>query len=126
MVINGRTDAFAALAGGAAVDEAIRRARAYLSAGADCAFVPFVTDREIIARLAREIPGPLNVLAVPASPPIPELQRLGVRRVSAGSGPARAAYAAARRVATELFTTGTYESLRDAIGYADMQRLFGR
>lgn len=126
LVINGRTDAFAVrgLAPGARADEAIRRANAYLAAGADCAFVPFVTDAQVIGRLAREIRGPLNVLGVPGSPPIAELERLGVRRVSVGSGPARAAYAAARRVARELLASGTYESLRDAIPFAEMQQLF--
>jgi 2-methylisocitrate lyase-like PEP mutase family enzyme len=126
LVINGRTDAFAArgLAAEARIAEAIRRANAYLAAGADCAFLPFVTDPRVIARLAREVRGPINVLAVPAAPPLAELERLGVRRVSAGSGPARAAYAAARRVARELLTSGTYESLADAIPYAEMQKLF--
>jgi 2-methylisocitrate lyase-like PEP mutase family enzyme len=127
LVINGRTDAFAAraLATDARVEEAIRRGNAYLEAGADCAFVPFVTKPEIIARLVREIRGPVNILGVPASPPIPELEKMGVRRVSAGSGPARAAYATAGRVARELLTSGTYDSLRDAIQYAEMQKLFG-
>lgn len=126
LVINGRTDAFAVrgLAPGARADEAIRRANAYLAAGADCAFVPFVTDAQVIGRLAREIRGPLNVLGVPGSPPVAELERLGVRRVSVGSGPARAAYAAARRVARELLASGTFESLRDAVPYAEMQQLF--
>src|SRR5213595_1817972 len=58
LVINARTDWFPK----AGIEEAIRRANAYLAAGADCAFVPFVADREAIARLAREIRGPLNVL----------------------------------------------------------------
>jgi len=98
-VINGRTDAFAArkLAPAARVEDAIRRANAYLAAGADCAFVPFVTQPEDIARLAREIRGPINILAKPGSPPLSELERLGVRRVSVGSAIALAAYGRARR-----------------------------
>ncbi|MGZ6125285.1 MAG: isocitrate lyase/PEP mutase family protein, partial [Myxococcales bacterium] len=70
LVLNARTDAFAApaLAGEARTAEAIRRGNAFLAAGADCVFVPFVSDREVIARLAKEIRGPLNVLAGPASP----------------------------------------------------------
>lgn len=128
LVINARTDA-AALAGGPAeerIGEAVRRANAYLAAGADCAFVPFVSARDEIARLAREIRGPLNVLGTPASPPIAELARLGVRRVSVGSGLARAAYGHARRAALELVRAGTYQALGEgAIPYAEMQRLFG-
>jgi 2-methylisocitrate lyase-like PEP mutase family enzyme len=126
LVINGRTDAFNApgVAAADAPDEAIRRANAYLAAGADCAFVPFVRDRDVIARLAREIRGPLNVLGVPGAPPIAELERLGVRRVSVGSGPARAAYGLARRIAKELREAGTYEAMgAGAISYAEMQDL---
>jgi 2-methylisocitrate lyase-like PEP mutase family enzyme len=127
IVINGRTDAFAAK-GIAAADrerEAIRRANAYLAAGAACAFVPFVSDREIIARLVRDIRGPVNVLGTPLAPPIAELERLGVRRVSVGSGPARAAYGHLRRVAAELKEKGTYAAMAEtAVSYAEMQTLF--
>ena len=129
LVINGRTDAFAATAMPKAERpaEAIRRANAYLAAGADCAFVPFVADADMIGRLAREIRGPLNVLGVPGSPPVAELERLGVRRMSVGSGVARAAYGQARRVARELLEKGTYESIAQAaVSYAELQELLGR
>jgi 2-methylisocitrate lyase-like PEP mutase family enzyme len=128
VVINARTDAFASrgIAKADRAAEAIRRANAYLAAGADCAFVPFVSDREILARLVREIRGPINVLGTPAAPPVPELEKMGVRRVSVGSGPARAAYGHLRRVAAELKDKGTYATMADgAVSYADMQSLFG-
>ena len=127
IVINARTDAFAMrdLTGDRRIAEAVRRANAYLDAGGDCAFVPFVTDREVLARLVREIRGPLNVLAGTGAPPIPELERMGVRRVSVGGGLARAAYGRARRVALELKERGTYEALADAVTYAEMQKLLG-
>jgi len=127
LVVNARTDAAAAaeLPPEERLAEAVRRANAYLAAGADCAFVPFVTERDAIARLAREVRGPLNVLGTPASPSLEELARLGVRRVSFGSGIARAAYGRARRIARELSSTGTYAALaEDAIAYDEMQLLF--
>jgi 2-methylisocitrate lyase-like PEP mutase family enzyme len=126
LFLNGRTDAFGApgLAPADRLAEAVRRANAYLDAGADCAFVPFVSDRELVARLAREVNGPLNVLGTPAALPVAELTRLGVRRVSVGSGIARAAYGLARRAAAELAQRGTYDALgADAISYDEMQRL---
>jgi 2-methylisocitrate lyase-like PEP mutase family enzyme len=128
IVINARTDAFAMrdLSGDRRVAEAIRRGNAYLEAGGDCAFVPFVTDREVIGRLAREIRGPMNVLGGPGAPPIADLERMGVRRVSIGGGLARAAYGRARRVALELKERGTYETLSDAVTYAEMQKLLER
>lgn len=126
LVINARTDAFGveSIAGAQRTEEAVRRANAYLRAGADCAFVPFVADRTVIARLAREIEGPLNVLGTPDSPPVEELERLGVRRVSIGGGLARAAYGRARGLAIELKQTGNFEALREGtVSYAEMQRL---
>ncbi len=127
LVINARTDAFEAPGSDAQrFAEAVRRANLYLAAGADCAFVPFTSDRDTIARLVKEIRGPINVLGTKAAPPIAELERLGVRRVSVGSGLARAAYTAAQRGARELLERGTYGAIAEAtISHADLQRLFG-
>ena len=128
LVINGRTDAMAAKAfpPAARAAEAVRRANAWLEAGADCAFVPFVSDRETIARLVREIRGPVNILGGPGAPSLTELKELGVRRVSLGSSIARAAYGRARRAAQEVLQSGTYQSIvEDAIPYADLQRMLG-
>ena len=128
LVINGRTDVFGVdeVSETQRPAEAVRRANAYLRAGADCAFVPFVSNRDLIARLAREIQGPLNVLGTADTPPVAELERLGVRRVSVGGALARSAYGRARRLALEIKEKGTFESLREGtISYAEMQRLLG-
>jgi 2-methylisocitrate lyase-like PEP mutase family enzyme len=110
VVINARTDAFLRQLGAqdARLGVAVERGRAYLAAGADCVFVPGVRDRETIAALVSGIGGPVNVLAVEGTPPIAELEALGVARVSLGSGPMRAALAVVRDVARELMATGTY------------------
>jgi 2-methylisocitrate lyase-like PEP mutase family enzyme len=123
LVINARADVI--LGGFGSLDEAIARANAYLAAGADCAFVPGVSDRDSIARLVREIGGPVNVLAVQGTPPLRELAELGVARVSAGSGIARAAYKRAERVAWEMLEAGTFGFTDDAFGHADLQELLG-
>ena len=106
LVVNARTDVF--LAGSGDPGEAIERANAYLAAGADCAFAIGLVDRPTIGRLAGAIEGPLNVLATAASPPVAELARLGVRRISLGSGLHRTSLAAAETGAPELFEHGTY------------------
>src|SRR2546430_3229794 len=82
LVVHARTDAYAVRRWSPAerFTAAVRRANGYLAAGADCLFVPHVSDAETIGRLAREITGPLNVIAGPPAPPLPELERLGVRR----------------------------------------------
>jgi 2-methylisocitrate lyase-like PEP mutase family enzyme len=106
LVVNARTDVF--LDGSRDPDEAIERANAYLAAGADCAFAIGVADGLTIGRLAGAVAGPLNVLATTASPAVEELARLGVRRISLGSGLHRASLDAVEAGAAELFEHGTY------------------
>lgn len=100
LVLNARTDVY--LDGSGSEEEAIERANAYLAAGADCAFAIGVTDLETIGRLAAAIDGPLNVLAEPESPRLAELEALGVRRVSFGSGLFKAALRHAEVLAASL------------------------
>lgn len=111
VVINARTDVFLRQIG-APEDRlrlAIERGRAFVAAGADCVFVPFVKDPDAIRALVEGI-GPINILAFKGVPSIPELKALGVARVSVGSGPHRATLALIKDVATELKTSGTYEA----------------
>ncbi len=127
LVINARTDVFRAreVPQEKRIAEAVRRASLYRDAGADCIFTPFVSDRDTIAGLAHEVPGPLNILAGPGVPPLAELERLGVRRVTLGSGPMRATLGYLMRIASELLESGTYGSLVEgAIPYADLQSWF--
>jgi 2-methylisocitrate lyase-like PEP mutase family enzyme len=113
IVINARTDVFLGHIGEPAkrLDESVRRLNAYRSAGADCLFIPGVTDAGIISELVRRVSGPINVLIGPGMPSTAELQKLGVARVSAGSGIMRAALAFARDAAVELLTNGTYSGI---------------
>ena len=126
LVLNARTDAFEMKDWDAArrFAEAVRRANAYRAAGADCLFVPHVSDAETIGRLARELAGPLNVIAGPPAPPLRELERLGVRRASLGPRVVQAALGLVRRVVVELRERGTYEAMADVlIPFAELQRL---
>jgi 2-methylisocitrate lyase-like PEP mutase family enzyme len=127
LVVNARTDSFWLKLG----DErerlrvSIDRANRYREAGADCLFVPSAVDKATIATLVREIHGPVNILTVPGCPPVAQLQALGVRRVSEGSGPMRASMMLARRIAEELLRDGTYTRFHaDAIAYPEANRLF--
>lgn len=129
LVINARTDSYwLKLADPAtSLRKSIERANRYREAGADCLFVPGALDPATIGSLVREIDGPLNILAMPGCPPVAELEQLGVRRVSEGSGPARAALKTAQTIARELLERGTYASYHDnAISYPDANRLFAR
>ena len=129
LVLNARTDIYWLGIG----DEnerftaTVDRLRAYRAAGADCLFVPGVADSETIGRLVRAVDGPLNVLAGIGTPSIAELGRLGVKRVSVGSGPQRATLGLVRRIAEELLREGAYTALTTgAIPYAAVNALLER
>jgi 2-methylisocitrate lyase-like PEP mutase family enzyme len=121
IVINARTDVF--LLGVGPKEErlghAVRRANLYREAGADCLFVPGVRDAQTIGALARQINGPINILAGPTSPPVGELERLGVTRVSVGSWPGLAALTLTRKIAQEVLGAGTYTFAAGAITYPE-------
>ena len=125
VVLNARTDVFLEQVGAPETryDETIRRLIAYRDAGADCVFAPGVADVSIISRLTKDLRCPLNILASPTTPSAPELQKLGVARVSVGSGSMRTSLGQLRRFADELRTTGTYKNLDGAIPYADLNQL---
>jgi 2-methylisocitrate lyase-like PEP mutase family enzyme len=127
LVINARTDIFLAAVGepGTRFERTVERLNAYRKAGADCLFAPGVRDTETIRKLASAVNGPLNILASAGALPVGELEKLGVRRVSIGSGPMRAAMGLIQRVARELRDNGTYSAMTDgAISYADANKLF--
>lgn len=126
-VINARTDLYLAQLGDPATrfQRACERLKAYIGAGADCVFIPGITEAGLIRRFVEALKFPLNVLVGVGTPPIEQLKKLGVARVSVGSGIARAAMGLARQIATELKGKGTYDSMfRGAIPFAEANALF--
>lgn len=104
--------------------ETLPRLRAYQDAGADCLFVPGVSDPRRIALLVRDIDLPLNVLFRPGGPSIAELGGLGVRRVSLGSLLYRVALGAAIATASAVREGRPADECgQGAPGYAQVQRL---
>lgn len=79
----------------------LKRAEAYVEAGADGIFVPGASEPSDLRQLTANIPVPVNVLVVPQLS-LAELAELGVRRVSTGSLPYRAAIDAAVEVANNI------------------------
>jgi 2-methylisocitrate lyase-like PEP mutase family enzyme len=126
LVINSRTDAYwwKGAKPETRMPETVRRANAYRQAGADCIFVPGLRDLEEIKTFLRESPGPLNVLGGPGVPPIAQLEAVGVRRVSIGSGGYRTAIGVMRKVAEQLQEQGTFDLIdQHAIPFAISQLL---
>lgn len=151
LVINARTDAYwqAGVDPAEAMRNTLERGKAYLQAGADCIFIPGLRNPDHIKAVidhlstdylrsdlsaARPRSGdlrsdpqtaPINILAGPGVPSIPELAKLGVKRVSYGSGPHRAAMGLLRRIASEAKSTGTFQALtEDAVPYEEINGLF--
>jgi 2-methylisocitrate lyase-like PEP mutase family enzyme len=101
----------------ATVDATRERAATYVAAGADGIFVPGVSEPDTLRQLAEAIPVPLNVLVVPELS-LDELAALGVRRVSTGSLPYRAAMHTALDVAIAVRDGG---AVPPATPYPELQ-----
>jgi 2-methylisocitrate lyase-like PEP mutase family enzyme len=89
------------------LDDTIARLLAYRDAGADVVYAPGLVDLDRIAAVVEAVGVPVNVLALPQGPSMAELASVGVRRVSTGSGLAKAAYGALTSGARELLGDGT-------------------
>ena len=125
LVLNARTDVYLLQVGDPAkrYDEAVRRLLAFRDAGAECVFAPGLRDTETIRRLVQDVKCPVNILAGPGFPSVPELEKLDVARVSLGSGPMRATLGLVRRMAEELKTSGTYKALEGAPSHAEVNKM---
>lgn len=126
-VINARVDVFLLAIGEPErrVAHAVQRANAYLQAGADCIYPIGRLDRDTIATLVKEIPGPINIMGGPPSPTLPELAQLGVARVSLASGVMRAVLGHLRAIAQELREHGTYTTMSaEMLSGAELDALF--
>jgi 2-methylisocitrate lyase-like PEP mutase family enzyme len=129
LVLNARTDVYLMPIGPAETrfERTVERLRAYRKAGADCLFAPGIQDAETIAKLVKALEAPLNILVTSGSPPLRELERMGVARASTGSALMRATLGAVRRIGKELMEAGTCSSLLEgAVPFAEVNRMLAR
>jgi 2-methylisocitrate lyase-like PEP mutase family enzyme len=89
-------------------DATLARLAAYRDAGADAVFAPGLADLDRIARVVA-LGAPVNVLARPGGPTVPELAAAGVRRVSIGGMLAWTMYGALVQSARHLLEHGTLD-----------------
>lgn len=124
--VNARTDVYLRnlVPADRRLEETLARADRYRAAGADGIFVPGVTDPEEIRRIASGVTLPLNVLARTRLPDAAALEALGVRRLSAGSGIAGAAFGRIASLAAEFLKTGASNPLsKGAMPYVEINAL---
>ncbi len=94
--------------------DTIGRLQAYQEAGADVLYAPGLTRLDDIREVVRSVDRPVNVLALPSGPTVPELASAGVSRVSVGGAFAFAALGAVIEAARELMERGSYGFLARA------------
>lgn len=121
LFINARTDLYWLNIGDSStrLQEAIKRAKAYQDAGADCIFIPGLTDRKIIKRIREEISCPINLLVDPEMPSLSELSGIGIERLSCGSVPFRATLTFLRTISEEIVNRQTFHQMTngDVLSY---------
>lgn len=97
LVVNARVDSFITAQGPTAerLADAVRRARAYVAAGADCVYPILTPDAETAHSFIEQVDAPVNLLCHDGGPGVRELAGLGAARISFGPGIFRIAMAAA-------------------------------
>jgi 2-methylisocitrate lyase-like PEP mutase family enzyme len=127
LVINARIDLWSKQIGDEAsrFAEAVRRAKAYREAGADCVYPIGLTDMQTVVALVKAVPAPVNIIGRAGMPPAADWERIGVARISTATGPVLAAMTSARTIAEDLRATGTFDRLKGTVTRAELQALFG-
>lgn len=89
--------------------DAIARGRAFLEEGATCVFVPGKLDREEIAQVSQGLGDrKLSLIAATGALPLPELQALGLARVSLGPWSQRLALTALADTGAAMLAGGSF------------------
>ncbi len=107
--------------------EALRRLQAYAEAGADVLYAPGVKERADIQAIVEALsPKPVNVLmSANIGLKVPDLAEMGVRRISVGSGLARAAWGGFIRAAKALADEGSFAEFDSSAPFAELNGFFG-
>jgi len=102
----------------------VRRAQAYLAAGADCTFPFGLADLKTIGELVAALKTPVNIVGRAGMPSVARLEQLGVARVSTASGPSLVAMSFTQKIAQELHEGGEFDMLKSSMKHVDAQQLF--
>ena len=107
-------------------EESVARVASYRDAGADCLYVPGITDAKTIGRLVEEVDAPINVVMGLAGSPmsVNQLEDLGVKRVSIGGSLARATFGIIRQAAREIQEHGTFTWSEAQVPDTELCRFF--
>lgn len=96
------------------LEDTVDRLQRFQEMGAHVLYAPGLTTAGQIRSVVTAVDRPVNVLALPTAPSVPELAELGVARISVGGAFAFAAYGALVEAARELLGDGTYRYWENA------------
>src|SRR3981189_2607100 len=120
----GRCEGF--LVGQTDLSMVIDRLNAYAEAGADCLYAPGIKTKDQIAAVVKAVhPKPVNLLIGAPGLTVAEVADLGVRRISVGGSPARAAWGGFMRAAREIAEKGSFTELGNGYPGGDLNKMFG-
>jgi 2-methylisocitrate lyase-like PEP mutase family enzyme len=127
LFINARSDVFLAnlVSNDKLVTESISRGNIFARAGAEGLFLPGIHQADHIKAVVGGVALPLNAMAWPKLADSTELGKLGVRRLSAGSGISQVLWGRAEALAKSFLETGRSEELAESsMPYRQLQSLF--
>jgi len=126
LVINARTDCFlgkSEKSNSELIEEAVKRAKEYIKAGADCVYPVGVLDLETVLTLRKEIKSPINILGSAKSVPLKTLQEIGINRVSFGPFIFRSMLKKFSDIVDEIAALGSYDSFgKNSFTFDDVQK----
>lgn len=106
-------------------EESIARGSLYAEAGADGLFLPGLRQPDQIRAVVNDVSLPLNLMVWPELAGAEELGKLGVRRLSAGTGIAQVAWGAAEALAKDFLASGGSAPMyKGFVSYRQLQELF--
>ena len=108
------------------LDQVIDRLQAFEAAGADVLFAPGIENLGDIESVVRALKKPVNVLMSNPKLPygLPELRKIGVRRISLGSVMAQLVYGTTIAAISEVAESGTFNFTKDAMDYDELEKWF--
>lgn len=108
------------------LDNTIRRLQAYQEAGANVLYAPGLSSKDDIAAVVSSLDRPVNALMGVAGVglSLADLSEIGVKRISVGSGLARAAFGAFLKAAREMKEHGTFSFAEGAVSFRDITMMF--
>lgn len=113
------------LVGRTDMGDTIKRLHAYQEAGADVLYAPGLRTMDEVRSVVESVDKPVNVLPGPDMT-FQDLSALRVKRISVGSGLSRVALGAFIRAANDMKETGRFNFGKDAAGFGELTKIFGK